>query len=214
VISEAAYEAPLFTFQGDLNPIPDDLVAPRVAVVWVDPAGLRDDVPEPAEDTKFDLTPAGYTFSIFAPPPASAIREIVDPSSGLGAASFAFGEIVLFEDLNGDGTFQITSLAEGSEIVPSDVYRGAQVQYVVIYIEKPWSAATGPAELVGLLSSTPGYHLGHIDCSVPDAPATSIPAGNPPVEITVLPTATSQLPFLRSCLRSHPATTTSDGSQP
>ena len=213
--SASAYDVPLFTLRGDLNPAPEDLVAPRVDLVWVDPVGQSDDIPEPLLETQLQLDGAGYVFSIFAPPPATAVREIVDATTGAVAARFAFGEIVLYEDGDGDGTLRVTSLADGSAIVAPDVYWGASAQNVVIYIKTPWSATTKAPELLGLLSHEPGYHLGVIDCSAPDVPVTFI-TGNADAraDISVLPNGTSQLPYVRDCLRSHPVAPASGSSMP
>ena len=208
LLSGRAYEAPLFTFQGALNPVPEDLVSPRVDVVWVDPAALSDDLPAPPEDSVFELDGAHYVYSLFAPPPAAAIRALVDPDTGGLIASFAFGEIVLVEDLDGDGAFRVGSLADGSKIV-SDDYRGAQSAYVVSFIERSAAPGVGPPELQRLLSAKPGYHLGFIDCSTLDVPQASVRDGNASsIEITVLPAPASELPFLRKCLRSHPVAPT------
>jgi hypothetical protein len=66
--SASAYEVPLFTMTGDFYPGVQGLASPRVNVVWVDPVGLKDDRPQPTEDTHFALDGAGYAFDIFAPP--------------------------------------------------------------------------------------------------------------------------------------------------
>jgi hypothetical protein len=206
LVSAEAYEAPLLTLKGTLNPVPEDLTSPRVGIVWVDPAGLLDDLPEPATDSQFELQEtASYVYSVFAPPPAAMIREIPDPKTGAVAARFAFGEIILYEDRDGDGTFRVGALAYGSPIVSDDDYRGAQAQYFALYIEKSAAPSQAPPELVWTLPEAPGYHVGAVDCSTPDVPQTWVSDdAASQIEVTVLPTPTSQLPYLRKCLRSHP----------
>ena len=208
LLSGRAYEAPLFTFQGALNPVPEDLVSPRVDVVWVDPAALSDDLPAPPEDSVFELDGAHYVYSLFAPPPAAAIRALVDPDTGGLIASFAFGEIVLVEDLDGDGAFRVGSLADGSKIRFGRLSRRA-VRVRSVFHRTISGARVGPPELQRLLSAKPGYHLGFIDCSTLDVPQASVRDGNASsIEITVLPAPASELPFLRKCLRSHPVAPT------
>jgi hypothetical protein len=208
LLSATAYETPLFELAGDLNPLPSDLVSPRVDVVWVDPEEAHEDVPASPDGAGFVLTGSTFVFSMYAPPPAAAIRQLTDPHTGRTVASFAFGEIVLFEDLDGDGTFQVTSVADGSTIVPPDLYQGAQARFVVVYVESPASGDV-PDELLGLLSTTSGYHLGAVSCDMPETPRTSIDARiGEQIEITVLPSATNELPFLRTCLRTHPVPVT------
>jgi hypothetical protein len=214
LLSAAAYGTPLFELAGDINPLPADLSSPRVDVVWVDPSGVRDDVPAPPETVSLALNDSSFVFSMYAKPPDAAIHQLVDPHNGRAVASFAFGEIILFEDLDADRTLRVTPIGDGSTIVSPDVYRGAQDRYVVAYIESP-PAGDVPDELRGLLSTDPGYHLGVVNCSSPEAPRTSIDHEiDDPIEITVLATPTSELPFARTCLRTHPVVTTPPGAVP
>jgi hypothetical protein len=212
LISKQAYDQPLFMFQGILNPAPDDLKSPRVGVDWIDPMGLRDDVPDPPEGAAYEGWGQSYTYSFYAEPPAAAIHDIPD-FSGHVAGRLAFGEVVLYDDVTGDGTFQVTPLSDQSQIVPDDVYRGAQGQFVIIYIDRTWDKETEPPpDLHNLVLGAPGYHLGIIDCSMQDVVATWIVnGGDPNVGLGVLPTASSVIPYQRSCLRSHPVAAPDDG---
>jgi hypothetical protein len=207
LLTADAYDSPLISLHGNFNPARSDLLSPRVGVVWVDPAELDDDVPAPPQAIGFQLSDTSFDLRVYAPPPAGAIRALRDPEDGDVITSFAFGELVVFEDRNEDGTFSVTPLGEGSTIVPPDLYRGAQSLFVLTYVQHPLQAPDDVLpELHGLLAVSPGYHLGVINCATPDAPRSGT-IDNPEaqqLEMTILAQGTPDLPFVRSCLRTHP----------
>jgi hypothetical protein len=210
LLSVSAYQSPLITIAGHLNPFPEaGTVDLRVGVVWVDPLGIGDDVPAPADTSRLEMSDADFQLSLFAPPPEAAVYDLRDSTGAVVLARLAFGELVVFDDRDGDGTFHVEPAAAGGEIVAPDLYRGASATLVMTYVVTPLQApATVLPELHGLLATTPGYHLGYVDCSAPDAPSTST-YGDPStvvVEMHVDGDATTDLPFVRTCLRSHPVT--------
>jgi hypothetical protein len=216
LLSGASYDSPVFTVTGALTPFPvADLVAPRVGLVWVDPAGLRDDVASPAQDVRFQLGADGtYTLGVYAPPPAAAIRHFPEPGTSVLAASFGFAEIVLYEDLDGDGTFHLTSLDAGSEMVAPDLYRGASSYAVVAYVQQPLEPDAGVfPELTALISASPGYHLGAVSCTDPEQPSAG-PIDPRPIQLVVGASPSPDLPYLRTCLRTHPSASSSSSSGP
>ena len=207
LLSDSAYDSPLFSLHGHLNPSRVDVDELLIAIVWVDPAQLRDDVPVPTDTIRMKRLDAQFDYSLYAPPPALAMRRLVDPATGSELASFAVGELVVVEDSDGNDRFAVAAIASGSEILPPDQYRGGQAQFVVSYVDKPLvNPKDELPELQGLLTASPGYHLVGVDCATPATPFTYsvIDPDRVDVEMTILEAGSSQLPFLRSCLRTHP----------
>jgi hypothetical protein len=205
LLSAAAYDSPIFSVTGALAPFPvADLVAPRVGLVWVDPAGLRDDVPSPPQDLRFQLAADGtYALGVYAAPPAAAIRRFPEPGTDVLGASFGFAEIVLYEDVDGDGTFHVTPRQAGSEMVGPDLYRGASAYGVVAYVQQPLVPDGGVfPELTALISASPGYHLGAVSCTDPEQPSAG-PIDPRPIQLVVGAMPSPDLPYLRTCLRTH-----------
>jgi len=208
VVTRTAYEAPLLTINGMLQPaMVPDLYAPRMGVVWVDPAGLRDDLPSPPEITGSSIDDADQTFvlSLYAPPPPEAIRRFPGPPPHQDEveASFALGEIVLYEDLDGDGTFRVTARDAGSQIVAPDLFRaGAEIS--VVYVERPLADARTYQDLGRVLEGSPGYRIAVYSCADP-------PYAHPPMDFSlpafdanpvVVGDPSRDRPTFRGCLRS------------
>jgi hypothetical protein len=209
VVSQPAYETPLMTVQGLIVPYPiTDFVSPRVGVVWVDPLGIEPDVPAvgpqvlaSSDSPNFTSSPS-FHLRFFAPPPAPMIRTLVDPNSKRAVASFALGELVLYDDRDGDGRFVIDA---SDAIVGPDQYLGAGQEDVVFYVSQSLGGNDGPTALKAVLAGQSGYQLAWADCSAPAGPSFD-PLNDPnPIEVVVaqVAAATSQLPFMRNCLRSH-----------
>ena len=207
LVSDSAYDSPLFALHGHLSAVPADAAALRIAVVWVDPEQLRDDVPAPGDTIRTELSGERFEFSLYTPPPRAAIRRLVDPTTGDPIAAFAFGELVAFQDADANDRFEIGPIESGSEIVPPDVYRGAQGSFVVGFVEDPLHDPEDQLpELQGLLTARPGYHLIAVNCDTPAAPFTrAADAEAVDIGMTIFDTGSAQLPFLRPCLRSHPS---------
>jgi hypothetical protein len=206
VTSQGVYEQPLYALGGWITPFPlaADVQSPTVGVVWVDPAQLRDDLA--ASHVQFEGSQDG-TFNLkFFAAPLEALRRYPGDVPGEIETSFAFGEVVLFDDRDGDGHFAVTPRTAGSTIVAPDMYIGAARRHVVIYVEKSFDGTgTRFPELSSVIALSPGYHLAAVTCTTLGYPGAS-PITNPREEVDILaiepPSPT--LPFTRACLRSHP----------
>jgi hypothetical protein len=81
----------------------------RLAMVWYPALAASTQVEVPAavvdQNVAFQGTfPIGFTFKVYAPPPASALVDLSD-SGGSGHASY--GLLVAYEDRNGNGTLDL-----------------------------------------------------------------------------------------------------------
>lgn len=165
--SASSYEAPLLSFGPyvpDLFQV-ESLEGLSVGVVWVDPLQLRDDLPQPAEGLRVRRQDRAFTVDVFTPPPVGAVRRIPDVMTGAVAVGFAFGEIVVYADRDGDGRFALSSRAEGLSIRPPDEYTGSTPSAVVIYVDTP-ARSGGPVDSSWrTLFEPPGYRLARIDCT-------------------------------------------------
>ena len=208
MLSGAAYDAPLASFAGMLDSFPDPAVRrPHVDIVWVDPLSVRPDVPAPPETLSSAIMPDGtFTLDLFAPPPVAVMRTLPVPMAADQSATFAFGEIIVIDDVNGDGTF---SIGPGNTIVPPDQYASAAGTYVLIYVAHPMPPTQYIPDIGMALSGRVGYHVVSIDCSEP-----AIPQGQEVLpgtaSIVLVPSQEgSALTYSRQCLRSHVVTSAS-----
>jgi hypothetical protein len=205
-MSQGVYEQPLYAFDGWITPFPlaPHVQSPTVGVVWVDPAQLRDDLA--ASHVRFEGSPDGtFNLKLFAAP-LEALRRYPGDMPGEIETSFAFGEVVLFDDRDGDGRFAVTPRTTGSEIVAPDMYIGAARRHVLIYVEKSFdgTAARFP-ELSPVIALPPGYHVALVSCtSLGYAGLASITNPQKEVDILAIEPPSPTLPFARACLRSHP----------
>jgi hypothetical protein len=200
------YQSPLMTLTGYFTPQPAGGVAPlRVGVLWVDPAGLRDDLPAPSAGAVFtsDLVDT-FELQVFSPPPPSAIRRYPFATSSGVALAFAFGELVVYEDNDGDGQFTVASRANGSAIVGPDLFRGSSSNRVLLYLEQPGNPQAGSvgAAWPVLFNNGQGYRLGNVDCTVPDRPVLRGVPDTAGVEMSLTNRGEAQRTFSRACLRS------------
>jgi hypothetical protein len=200
LLSEAASASPLVTIEGYIQPYPvDGLDSPKVTVVWVDPnLGGLPDVAATPDTVRFKIDPQGsFELGLFAPPPAAAGTR--RQTLGGGAVQFAFGEIVLYDDVAGVGS---PPIGAGDQLIAPDTYQGATPDSVLIYIDSP--GPKGAAFIWQILSDGPGYHLGTVDCNaVGPSVIEDANSSTAAVTLQVVP-ATSQLPYVRTCLQSHP----------
>jgi hypothetical protein len=178
-----------------------DVTSPLVDVLWVDPLSERPDVPAPPVTLSSTLAPSGvFTLSLYAPPPRAATRTLPLPMDASASVTFAFGELVLVDDVNHDGTFAV---GPGNEIVAPDKYASAVGSFVVLYVESPAPPAEGIPELGDTLSGPVGYQVIAIDCTEPATPhSIEVPLMTFPVTLYVDPESAT-LTYGRQCLRSH-----------
>jgi hypothetical protein len=199
--SAVSYDSPLLSISGYIVPFPPaNVVSARIGVTWVDPLGVNPDVPMPPETLAYVPTNDGnFLLRLFAPPPATTLRDLPPSVGGADAARFAFGEFVLYDDVNEDATYAVAG--PSSEIVAPDTYRGGGGNIVVIYVARASAPDEGPPALRDILSGPIGYHLGVTDCVVAVPSVTTSDAAA--VLVYAQSTASTTLPYSRSCLRSH-----------
>ncbi len=193
--------APIFSVAGVTSPAPAPGEALRVAALWVDPLGSLDDRPWPL-GVAVDAA-GSFQLDLAAAPPAELIRNLpssMDPNTTV--ASFAFAELVAFDDRDGDGTFSVGPIADGSLIESPDVYRGTSAAHALFYVAQPDTAASIP-ELDAVIALPPGYHLAEVTCD-PTAMRGRFEEAMAGAQdrIPLVPDAKS-LPESRGCLRSH-----------
>jgi hypothetical protein len=204
LVPTETYETPLLSFKAVLADTAEgaDTAQTRVGIVWVDPFALRDDLPQ--TPSGITVTPAGertFQVDLFAPPPEGAIHRLPDPDTQQVAVSFAFGEIVLFEDGDGDGTFAISSRDHGSLMFPPDAYNGAADNRAVIYVEKPAKPGALTGNVWRTLSEGPGYRLANINCNNGGPPTVgTLMAGDRVANMKFLGILSHELIVTRPCL--------------
>lgn len=196
-----------FSLNGVLAQLPDE--APlRLGLLWIDPAQEgKGNYVSGSELVSARIEPDGtYTLGLVGPPPRDALRALRFSMQGGPTFTFAWGEIILYEDRNADGTFAVGPLAAGSPMVAPDVYRGMPSTRVLLYVAEtvPPNQHVMP-EL--MFAASKGYHVGWIRCLENE----QSPAVSPIIDEVSPPTATIELvapsiafPNLRSCLQSHP----------
>ena len=179
VVPGRAYEEP-FDVPGRLMGTLPAGTHPVASVVWTDPLERRPDIAMPAgwiDSTvaKTTGTPEGggaagatepFTLHLFRAPPAEALVEIPSPSGAV--ALMAFGELVIVDDGDSDGTFQIDGHgtiaggAGGGEGAPRDRSLAGS-QELLVYVARPFPpmAAQGFHLVQG---SKTGYQLMRYVC--------------------------------------------------
>jgi len=203
LLSATASASPLFVLDGYVQPFPVDLSSPRVSVVWVDPQlGSVPDVAAAPDTLGFTIDAEGaFRLQLFSPPPPTAGAASL--SNGANA-QFAWGEIVLYDDVAGVGS---PPIGPGNQLAAPDTYRGATPDSVLIYIDS--METNGTTALWPILSDPAGYHLGMVGCNTFSTPVIENSPNADGVDAIVtlqVVAPTSQLPYLRTCLQSHPLT--------
>lgn len=204
-------QAPLASVEGTiLGGDAAGLAPPRlhVTALWLDPLGERDDVPSPPERARDTIAGGRFVLDLLRPPPPGAVRRVASSTDPARTAfAFAFAEIIAFEDGDGDGTFRVGPIADGSPIVAPDRYRGVSGSdvsgSVLIYVEQPRTDPSNPIpELDAILVLPRGYHHAAVRCIRPSEPELSPADATHPIEIEIGPAAVV-LPEARVCLRAH-----------
>jgi hypothetical protein len=202
LLSDKDFQTPLLAIEGYLQPFPvDGLKSPRVTVVWFDFNGQYPDVPADPKALSFDIDAAGaFHLGLLAPPPGKVMPSTGASGSG-GRVQFMLAELVLFDDVDGDGSMAISPV--NNQIVGPDVYRGATSSYIIAYIE---STSGDVAHMVLPFQSVPGpgYRLGTIDCSQLGPISIALVDSSQAVAVMQVVPASAELPYLRTCLQSHP----------
>ncbi|HMI88731.1 MAG TPA: hypothetical protein VK550_31850 [Polyangiaceae bacterium] len=199
-----------FSFQGAITQPPREISASplRLGLLWVDPAQEgKGNYVSGSELVRATIEPDGtFTLGLVGPPPSGAIRALKTSAQGGPVLTFAWGEIILYEDRNADGTFVVGPLTEGSPMVAPDVYRGMPTDRMLLYVAEtlaPHQQVFPELEF----RATKGYHLGVALCRMNDqspAVAPVIREVTPPSATITVVAESSAFPNLRSCIQSHP----------
>jgi hypothetical protein len=211
VVPGTAYDKAMPQFGGRIYPVGGlaNAANPTVGLLWTDPFQKKPDLPMPANWLQQKLTrvapadgttPDTYSLGLFRPPPPEALVDVPssDPKTGAPVVvRLAIAELVLYDDLDGDGRFQVTG--PRADIVGADSFLGSS-NYVLTYVESPRDhTSLGNTPLTA--SGRVGYQLVNYVCegriSQQTAPVEDLTA----VDLIVQP-ATS-LPEVRNCRRTH-----------
>jgi hypothetical protein len=163
-----------------------------VGIIWTDPLQHQPDVVMPRTWVTSELSPAKLTnflVHVYRPPPPSAIVTITAPSGD--QAELAVGELVIVNDVDGDG-FDVAG--PHAEMVGSDSYLAAATQ-VLVYVARPF--ATNQSAFP-LLVSRDAYTVMEFACN------GLVSAGTMEDKAVAFgPQLSRVLPEPRSCDRTH-----------
>jgi hypothetical protein len=199
LVSGSSLNEPAFTIEGAIAPY-DPSRRSSIGILWVDPA-LAGDSPSVSGAHQLDAHIAedgSFSLEVFGRPPKDAVKWLAADASS-DAVAIAWGELVLFEDNDGDGSFRVESLADGAAMTLPDQYAGVAEKHVLLYVEEPAEEGTQITGLARTLAA-PGYVLGEAHC----ADASYVVAVEPNTVSLRAVTATSLFPRLRQCFESIP----------
>jgi len=198
LLTGEALREPLFTFSGRIEP-PADAHGLSLGVLWVDPTGKApgNRPATPAQlHTEIGLD-GSYSAALFSLPPKELLHSVTNEVQD-DVLTFVWGEVVLYEDGDGDGTFAAEPLAQRSRMVPPDFYRGMSPSHMLMYVEDP---VAHREQVYGLPVNTRGYLIGASNC---DHLPWIAPVTPNNVDLQVTPQS-PDFPDLRRCLKSQPA---------
>ena len=197
VTPATTYDKEMSTFQSNGFSTADALAGttkPTFGVVWTDPFQVRPDVVMPPGWAGSDLTldnPLSFSIHLYRPPPPEAIVTITAPSGD--EAELAFGEIVVFDDLDGDGTFSVSG--PHAEITSDDTYIAGSFQ-ALVYVARPFSNVDMAFPILN--APFTGYSIVDYACNGLVSMAVSQRA-----MATFVPQPSRVLPEIRLCRRTH-----------
>jgi hypothetical protein len=193
----------IFSVRGTISPMPSN-AALALGILWIDPAQVGEaNAVSGSELVQASIdSNGGYAMHFYGPPPQAAVRWLRAAEDSDAVVGFAFGEFVLYEDRDQDGTFRVGSLAEGSPMVSSDVYRGLSSSRVLVYVAKPLSLSRSVMWGLGSLLETQGYQVGSGACRT--SGYVWLNASSPEDVALESFDAASAFENPRDCMRSHP----------
>jgi hypothetical protein len=193
----SAFDRPMFTIDADFipNTVLPAAAHPIVGVLWTDPLQRRPDVVMPAGwSSSSDIDPASGTLTfqadLFRPPPPEAVVDLRAASGD--DTSLAFGELVVVDDADGDGTFGVSG--PHAEIAPPDSYLAGTTS-VLVYVARPFAEVESAFPLAG---TNAGYQTVNFECNGQLSQETAIESS---AEFVLQPSLT--LPEIRNCRRTH-----------
>lgn len=207
-LSSANLQQPLFVFSAQLTggtPWPPT-ARPLLGIVWSDPLQRQPDVAMPPSwlEAQWDTPPLGVNVEIrvFRPPPPQALAEIEldDAERPPDRARLAVGDVVVVDDVDGDGRFAIqgplaTLSPHREDLSHQDVYIAA-ASAMVLYVDRPFASPHTGSPLWPATGQ--GYQLVKYDCDGRTLVGSEIVTEtNLSVDVSVA------LPEHRNCLRTH-----------
>ena len=168
---------------------------PIMGLLWTDPLQRSPDVPQPARGIASTVIGDTFHIDVYGPPPAAAMVEIASP--GGPSLRLALAEIVMIDDQNGDGTFEVSG--PDATIGGGDRYL-AGANTVLVYLDRSYPSLPPAGNLLAVTGSQ-GYQLVVYACD-----HQSILSVNVPDLVTgtvVYPQPSMTLPEARSCARTH-----------
>ena len=206
LVPGSAYDHALLSFNGRILPKGGLAGAehPIVTLLWTDPFQKKRDVPMPAAWVRSTVpplaadptTPDTFTVDVFRPPPPEALVDVPLPDSEpKDFARLAIAELVLLDDDDEDGTFQVTG--PRADIVGTDRYLGGS-NILVTYVERPYATPNTATPLT--LRGQIGYQLVSYDCEGQISKGTV--AWDPTAADLIAQRSTS-FPEVRNCRRTH-----------
>jgi hypothetical protein len=197
VVPGSTYDQPLLSFRGTISPTGGLLQAKRpiVGLLWTDPLQSQPDVPMPARWLESSVSAADDTFSVdvFRPPPPEAVVTIA--SAGGQSSQLAVAELVIVDDQNGDGTFQVSG--PRATIADDELYLAGSSN-VLTYVASPFSSPPTNSPLT--LPGQSGYALVNYNCLGQISGSTN-PVKAQNVELVLQPSR--DFPDVRPCRASH-----------
>jgi hypothetical protein len=209
VVPGDAYDTP-YSFSGQVFPaqtIPlttadgsDGGVAPptrpKMGVLWTDPLQRVPDVPQPARGIESSVATALDTFQVhvYGPPPAQAMVDVPTPDGQ--SIRLAYGEIVMIDDQNGDGTFAVSG-ADAAIAGPDRYLAGSNT--VLVYLDRDYPAL--PDQTLVAVTGDKGYQLVFYGCDNQMISMVLTQDRNGGTIASTQPSTT--FPDVRACARTH-----------
>jgi hypothetical protein len=198
LVSGTAYDRPAEISGPLIGALPEG-ARPIVGVIWSDPWQRRPDVAMPTRWTASTVTPATdgsgraeVLLQLYRPPPQQAVVEIVAPTGEVAEA--AVGDVVMVDDVDGDGTFHID---DHGTLKAAETGGVAGMSAVLIYVARAFPGDVSATLPIGRLDKI-GYQLTNLFCDA------RTPIGNAPINMAHFePLTSSALVERRYCLRTH-----------
>jgi len=209
VLTPSACDSPQLEIEGTITR-PAGLTPPAhpaLTLLWRDAVQeTHHQMPAPPASIRAEiLDDDSFTMKMFATPPPETIVPMIEKETNRLLARYSFGEIALYDDVDGDGVFDLPPDPHGTPAAPgSDPFRGGGTAYVVVYV---WQPLTDPAIAVGdLFDQGPRYRLGLINCMFSQETQELRRVGDPSaVSIAVtMRNPSADLPFDRTCFFTAP----------
>jgi hypothetical protein len=191
-------DQPLYAFGAQLtssNGVPKS-ARPRLGVIWTDPLQRQPDVPMPSDWLHSNLDRDsfdGFLTTLYRPPPPAAMVRIDAPSGG-DWMEMAFGEVIIFDDVEQNGLFRIDG--PRAEMASPDSYL-ASSEEVLVYVARPFSNGQDGFPLGAAILH--GYTTLAFFCNG-QVPGQMIRQN---VGVQFVPEPSQTLPEIRTCMRTH-----------